>query len=151
MKFGLPIKKWWTYIAVFITAFCIGYVLDTALDHILKNGQEDNATLSQPAVFQSNSANELSGKLVVHGLNGATCTSGSEYTIVITGGHKTPDKQLYRVTCGDFDSQWCSENMVTINGLKKPGPYTATVKLSDNLKEPDKGTIEETAYTFFKL
>lgn len=87
----------------------------------------------------------------VEGQNGATCTTGSTFTVVINASDNGPDGNLrYRVNCDGYDSGWVSNNNVTITGLST-GSKTATIKVSDNPSEPDSGNVSQTTYTFFKI
>ena len=79
------------------------------------------------------------------GLNGATCTTGTSFTVVIVA---TPGSGVtYRVTCGVFDSGWVANSSITINsGLTTAGAKTATVQVKN-----EAGNIAQTAFTFFKI
>lgn len=57
----------------------------------------------------------------------------------------------YRVVCDGFDSGWGSSSAVNIHGLTTPGVKTATVMVSNNPDDPDKGSIASAEFTFFKL
>ncbi|MCL6557716.1 MAG: hypothetical protein K6U74_02725 [Firmicutes bacterium] len=80
----------------------------------------------------------------VQGQNGATCTSGSSFTVVISA---TPSSGVsYRVTCGTFDSGWTVSNTVTVNSGIVSGANTATVQVKNAA-----GTTAQTTFTFFKI
>ncbi|WP_157833565.1 hypothetical protein [Desulfotruncus alcoholivorax] len=88
----------------------------------------------------------------VSGTNGATCTTGSTYTVVISASDNGPASNLrYRVTCDSFDSGWVSSNSINITGLTGAGAKTATIMVSDNPTAPDSGNVAQTSYTFFKI
>jgi len=53
--------------------------------------------------------------------------------------------------CDGFDSGWGSSSAVNIHGLTTPGVKTATVMVSNNPDDPDKGSIASAEFTFFKL
>lgn len=88
----------------------------------------------------------------IQGLNGATCTRGTNFTLVVTASDNGPPSNLrYRAVCGSFDSGWLSTNQITITGLSAPGPKTAAVMVSDNPTNPDGGNIAQSTFTFFKI
>ncbi len=88
----------------------------------------------------------------VQGQNGATCTKGASFTLVVTASDNGPPSNLrYRVTCDSYDSGWSSSNILTVTGLSVPGAKTATVMVSDNPNAPDSGNIAQIAFTFFKI
>jgi len=57
----------------------------------------------------------------------------------------------YRVTCDGFDSGWTDSDTIVINNLTTSGVKIATVLVSNNPLEPDKGAIAEDSIRFFKL
>ncbi|HOV79441.1 MAG TPA: hypothetical protein PK728_04985 [Bacillota bacterium] len=80
----------------------------------------------------------------VQGQNGATCTTGTSFMVVISA---TPSSGAsYRVTCGMFDSGWVSSNTITITGGIVSGANTAIIQVKNSL-----GTTAQTAFTFFKI
>ncbi|SHE97180.1 hypothetical protein SAMN02745218_01177 [Desulfofundulus australicus DSM 11792] len=80
----------------------------------------------------------------VQGQNGATCTTGSTFTVVISA---TPSSGVnYRVTCGSFDSGWVTSNAITISSGIVSGANTATVQVKNAA-----GTVAQTMFTFFKV
>lgn len=80
----------------------------------------------------------------VQGLNGATCTSGSTFTVVISA---TPGSGVnYRVTCGSFDSGWVTSNAITISSGIVSGANTATVQVKNAA-----GAVAQATFTFFKV
>jgi len=142
LKFGLA--KLLIGILLLAGAFSAGYMTN---DLLMKNSDNEDQITQQPVYFPA----AISQKIKAQGKDGATCTTGTDFTVVITGGNKVSDNPRYRVICGNFDSRWVKEDKITITGLKRLGPYSAVVKVSDNPENPDKGNIEETAFTFFKL
>lgn len=144
MKFGWLIKGL-IGILLLAGAFSTGYMARDMLN--TKSVDEQEQFNQHPVYFPD----ELSETVKIQGQGGATCTTGNEFTIIITGAKEVFDNPVYRVTCGSFDSQWVTEDTVTITGLKNPGPYTANVRISDNPEDPDNGNIEEAIFTFFKL
>ncbi len=87
----------------------------------------------------------------VQGQNGATCTTSSSFTVVITASDNGPDSNLrYRAICDGFDSGWSSSNTIALTGLTS-GPKTATIRVSDNPTTPDNGNVSHESFTFFKI
>ncbi len=87
----------------------------------------------------------------IKGEDGATCTTGTSFTVVITASDNGSDNNLrYRAICDGFDSGWVSGNSITITGLSS-GAKTATIKVSDNPTSPDSGNISQDSFTFFKI
>jgi len=83
----------------------------------------------------------------VEGLNGATCTTGSTFSMVVTASDNGPVSNLrYKVGSGS----WGSSNTVTATSLNA-GANTVTIYVSDNPTTPDSGNISQTSFTFFKL
>jgi len=88
----------------------------------------------------------------VQGLNYATCTTGTEFTLIISASDNGPASNLrYRVECNGYDSGWVNNSTLTITGLTTTGAKTATVKVSDNPTSPDNGNISQESLTFFKI
>lgn len=88
----------------------------------------------------------------IQGLNSATCTQGSSFTLTVAASDNGPSPNLrYRVLCGSFDSGWSPASQITITGLTSPGAKTATVMVSDNPANPDTGNIARGMFTFFKV
>lgn len=80
----------------------------------------------------------------VQGQNGATCTAGSTFTVVISTAPSSGVQ--YRVTCGSFDSGWVSSNTITITSGIVSGANTATVQVKNAA-----GAVAQTTFTFFKV
>ncbi|MCL6479544.1 MAG: hypothetical protein K6T65_14255 [Peptococcaceae bacterium] len=79
----------------------------------------------------------------VQGLNGATCTTGSSFTVVITS---TPSTNVqYRVTCGSFDSGWTTNNTITITDGIANGANTITAYVKNAV-----GNTATATLVFFK-
>lgn len=95
------------------------------------------------AAQNSNTAPDITK---VMGLNGATCTIGTTFTIIINA---SPSSGLqYRVSMTGFDSGWTSSNQVTITGLSSSGAKIATVEVR---KGTDDSTKAQTTHLFFKI
>lgn len=121
---------------------------DLAASRTLYNGQSAAYWAYQAA----QAANTPPVITKIQGLNGATCTRGVSFTLVVTASDNGPPSNLrYRVVCGSFDSRWLSTNQITIMGLSTPGAKTATVMVSDNPTNPDGGNIAQGSFTFFKI
>lgn len=86
----------------------------------------------------------------VKGQNNATATRVNHFVLKIRAAG-IQDNLRYRVVCDDFDSGWGSSSAVNIHGLTTPGVKTATVMVSNNPDDPDKGSIASGEFTFFKL
>jgi len=121
-----------------------------AADQTIYNG--NSAAYWAYVAYQNTGTDTIAPVITkVEGQNGATCTTGTSFTVVITASDNGPAGNLrYRVTCGGFDSGWTSSNTITITGLST-GAKTATIKVSDNPSSPDNGNVAQTSYTFFKI
>jgi len=86
----------------------------------------------------------------VKGQNNATATYVNHFVLKIRAAG-IQENLRYRVVCDDFDSGWGSSSAVNIHGLTTPGVKTATVMVSNNPDDPDKGSIASAEFTFFKL
>lgn len=121
---------------------------DLAASRTLYNGQSAAYWAYQAA----QAANTPPVITKIQGLNGATCTRGTSFTLIVTASDNGPPSNLrYRVTCDSYDSGWSSSNILTVTGLSVPGAKTATVMVSDNPNAPDSGNIAQIAFTFFKI
>lgn len=83
----------------------------------------------------------------IEGLNGATCTTGSKFTLVISASDNGPASNL-RYKAGN--GSWGSSNKVTVT-TSKTGANTVTVYVSDNPTSPDAGNISQMSFTYFKI
>jgi len=79
----------------------------------------------------------------VKGKNGAMCTTGSTFTLVINAN---PSISEYRVACEDYDSGWVTNHEITISGLSEIKLYTVTVEAKNSL-----GNTDKSMFSFFKL
>ncbi|NLB88076.1 MAG: fibronectin type III domain-containing protein [Syntrophomonadaceae bacterium] len=81
---------------------------------------------------------------------GATVAVNQKFDVKINAtGIK--ENLRYRVICGEFDSGWQESNIITITKLYESGVKTATILVSNNPIEPDKGAIAEDEFKFFCL
>lgn len=83
----------------------------------------------------------------VEGLNGATCTTSSNFTLTISASDNGPASNL-RYKTGN--GSWGTSNNVTVTP-SKTGANTVTVYVSDNPTSPDAGNISHTSFTYFKI
>ncbi|NPV89606.1 MAG: hypothetical protein HPY50_02365 [Firmicutes bacterium] len=98
----------------------------------------------------NNISNNISNNIVpnidsINGVNGATCTTGNEFTLVISAN---PSSDVtYRVQCGSFDSGWVTGNTITITDLSVTGAYQALCQV----KHDSSGMTAQKDFTFFKI
>lgn len=123
-----------------------------ALAKEARDRANDALTKIQNVEFTVNSLQTSIGPQVlrVSGLNCATATTSSSYTVDISA-MGAPGTLRYRVVCGDFDSGWRQSNVIDITGLSGTGARTARIYVSNNPDNPEHGAITETTLTFFKL
>lgn len=118
-----------------------GYIRNQQLPTVINNTTYNSQSAAYWAYQAAQNATPTISK--VQGQNGATCTTGSTFTVVISA---TPSSGAsYRVTCGSFDSGWVSNNTITINSVAS-GANTATVQVKNAA-----GTTAQTTFTFFKV
>ena len=119
-----------------------GYIRNQQLPTVINNTTYNSQSAAYWAYQAAQNATPTISK--VQGQNGATCTTGSTFTVVISA---TPSSGAsYRVTCGSFDSGWVSNNTITINRGIVSGANTATVQVKNAA-----GTTAQTTFTFFKI
>ncbi len=124
------------------TADIAGYIRNQQLPTVINNTTYNSQSAAYWAYQAAQNATPTISK--VQGQNGATCTTGSTFTVVISA---TPSSGArYRVTCGSFDSGWVSNNTITINRGIVSGANTATVQVKNAA-----GTTAQTTFTFFKI
>jgi hypothetical protein len=117
----------------------------TAANQTVYNGQSAAYWANQAYSYAMLAAQNAAPRIEkVQGLNGATCTTGSSFTVVISA---SPSSNVqYRVTCGSFDSGWTTSNQITISSGLVSGANTATVQVKNAV-----GNTAQASFTFFKL
>jgi len=129
-----------------------------AKDAAIQAQQIANTILSQvnhekyglEAIYNKIDTNTLPDIKKVYNPQGATATNTSSYEVKINAtGIKS--NLRYRVICDGFDSGWTDSDTIVINNLTTSGVKIATVLVSNNPLEPDKGAIAEDSIRFFKL
>ena len=112
--------------------------------------QVNHSTYGLEAIYNKIDTNTLPDIKKVYNPQGATATNTSSYEVKINAtGIKS--NLRYRVTCDGFDSGWTDSDTIVINNLTTSGVKIATVLVSNNPLEPDKGAIAEDSIRFFKL
>jgi len=112
--------------------------------------QVNHSTYGLEAIYNKIDTNTLPDIKKVYNPQGATATNTSSYEVKINAtGIKS--NLRYRVICDGFDSGWTDSDTIVINNLTTSGMKIATVLVSNNPLEPDKGAIAEDSIRFFKL